>query len=99
MTAQQALRLPPDSGRFLRVMADDMLTLVGGGADRHLWISQTPVEQHLLACRGADEQPREALLPAVLADDPGHVAVVDGGQRPERRQATGRIAATATLQQ
>ncbi|WP_422754735.1 hypothetical protein [Micromonospora sp. WMMD708] len=48
VTAQQALRLPPDSGRFLQVMADDMLTLVGGGADRHLWISQTPVEQHLL---------------------------------------------------
>ncbi|MBM7082673.1 hypothetical protein [Micromonospora humidisoli] len=48
VTAQQALRLPPDSGRFLRVMADDMLALVGGGADRHLWISQTPVEQHLL---------------------------------------------------
>ncbi|MFE7869856.1 hypothetical protein ACFUYE_05845 [Micromonospora humida] len=45
---QQALRLPPDSGRFLQVMADDMLTLVGGGTDRHLWISQTPVEQHLL---------------------------------------------------
>ncbi|MFJ6198339.1 hypothetical protein [Micromonospora sp. NPDC092111] len=47
-TAQHALRLPPDSGRFLQVMADDMLTLVGGGADRHLWISQTAVEQHLL---------------------------------------------------
>ncbi|WP_431915428.1 hypothetical protein [Micromonospora wenchangensis] len=47
-TAQQALRLPPDSSRFLQVMADDMLGLVGGGADRHLWISQTPVEQHLL---------------------------------------------------
>ncbi|MEV0944665.1 hypothetical protein AB0I90_30415 [Micromonospora wenchangensis] len=48
VTAQQALRLPPDSSRFLQVMADDMLSLVGGGADRHLWISQTPVEQHLL---------------------------------------------------
>ncbi|WP_194823193.1 hypothetical protein, partial [Micromonospora sp. S-DT3-3-22] len=47
-TARQALRLPPDSGRFLQVMADDMLSLVGGGTDRHLWISQTPVEQHLL---------------------------------------------------
>ncbi|MBW4703043.1 hypothetical protein [Micromonospora sp. RL09-050-HVF-A] len=47
-TAQQALRLPPDGGRFLQVMADDMLTLVGGGTDRHLWISQTSVEQHLL---------------------------------------------------
>ncbi|WKU08252.1 hypothetical protein [Micromonospora sp. HUAS LYJ1] len=48
VTAQQALRLPPDSSRFLQVMADDMLSLVGGGTDRHLWISQTPVEQHLL---------------------------------------------------
>ena len=48
VAAAQALRLPPDSARFLQVMADDMLTLVGGGTDRHLWISQTSVEQHLL---------------------------------------------------
>ncbi|MEV4843002.1 hypothetical protein AB0K20_07260 [Micromonospora matsumotoense] len=48
VVAAQALRLPPDSARFLQVMADDMLTLVGGGTDRHLWISQTSVEQHLL---------------------------------------------------
>ncbi|MEU1751828.1 hypothetical protein ABZ436_04075 [Micromonospora matsumotoense] len=48
VAAAQALRLPPDGARFLQVMADDMLTLVGDGADRHLWISQTSVEQHLL---------------------------------------------------
>lgn len=47
-SVQHALRLPPDSARFLQVMADDMLSLVGGGTDRHLWISQTSVEQRLL---------------------------------------------------
>ncbi|GHJ05924.1 hypothetical protein TPA0907_02910 [Micromonospora humidisoli] len=36
VTAQQALRLPPDSGPVPAGDADDMLNLVGGGADRHL---------------------------------------------------------------
>jgi hypothetical protein len=46
--AESALRLPADSIRFLQVMADDMLTLVGDGADRHLWVNQTEVERRFL---------------------------------------------------
>ncbi|TDC36875.1 hypothetical protein E1211_12190 [Micromonospora sp. 15K316] len=46
--AQHALRLPQDSARFLQVMADDMLTMVGVGGDRHLWLHQTDVEHQVL---------------------------------------------------
>ncbi|SIR64571.1 hypothetical protein [Micromonospora avicenniae] len=46
--AQHALRLPRDSARFLQVMADDMITLVGAAGDRHLWLHQTDVEHQVL---------------------------------------------------
>ncbi|RKN32920.1 polysaccharide deacetylase family protein [Micromonospora musae] len=46
--AQHALRLPQDSARFLQVMADDMLTMVGTDGDRHLWLHQTDLERQVL---------------------------------------------------
>jgi hypothetical protein len=43
--AGAALRLPAPSTQFLQVMADDMIALVGDGADRYIWLSQTDVER------------------------------------------------------
>jgi hypothetical protein len=40
-----ALRLPDHSVGFLQVMANDMLALLGGGADRYIWLAQTEVER------------------------------------------------------
>lgn len=46
LIAGSALRLPPHSGRFLQVMADDMLAIVAGGADRYIWVTPTRTELH-----------------------------------------------------
>ncbi|MEJ3743619.1 hypothetical protein WEI85_10050 [Actinomycetes bacterium KLBMP 9797] len=40
-----ALRLPAPSTQFLQVMADDMVALVGDGAERYIWFAQTDVER------------------------------------------------------
>ncbi|HEU4423910.1 MAG TPA: hypothetical protein VFR67_15370 [Pilimelia sp.] len=39
------LQLPAQSARFLQVMPDDMVALVGGGAERYVWLTQTDVER------------------------------------------------------
>lgn len=44
LIAGSALRLPPHSGRFLQVMADDMLAVVADSADRYIWVTPTPTE-------------------------------------------------------
>lgn len=41
----RALRLPTASTQFLQVMADDMVALVGDGADRYIWLTQSDVER------------------------------------------------------
>jgi len=41
----RALRLPAASTQFLQVMADDMVALVGDGADRYIWLTQSDVER------------------------------------------------------
>lgn len=43
--AGTALRVPDHSVGFLRVMANDMAALIGGGADRYVWFAQTDVER------------------------------------------------------
>ncbi|OLB75117.1 MAG: hypothetical protein AUI14_21700, partial [Actinobacteria bacterium 13_2_20CM_2_71_6] len=43
--AGAALRLSEQSVRLLQVMEDDMLALLGGGADRYVWVNQTDVER------------------------------------------------------
>jgi hypothetical protein len=43
--AESALRLRPHGGQFLQFMADDMIALIGDGADRYVWLAQTPIEQ------------------------------------------------------
>jgi hypothetical protein len=43
--AGDALRLPAASRHLLQVMADDMVALIGGGADRYVWLTQTDVER------------------------------------------------------
>jgi hypothetical protein len=40
-----SLRLPAASTQFLQVMADDMIALVGDGAERYIWFAQTDVER------------------------------------------------------
>jgi hypothetical protein len=40
------LGLSEETVSLLQVMHDDMLALVGGGADRYVWVSTTSVEQH-----------------------------------------------------
>ena len=42
--AGSALRLPAPSVQFVQSMAVDMLALVGGGADRYVWLKPTDVE-------------------------------------------------------
>jgi ESX secretion system protein EccE len=42
--AIRAMRLAPEAAGHLQMLADDMLAIVGGGADRYLWVSQTPTE-------------------------------------------------------
>jgi hypothetical protein len=44
--AQGALRLSDQSARLLQVMEDDMVALLGGGADRYVWVNETDVERH-----------------------------------------------------
>jgi hypothetical protein len=43
--AGAALRLSSQSVRLLQVMEDDMLALLGGGADRYVWVAQTDLER------------------------------------------------------
>jgi hypothetical protein len=43
--AGAALRLSSQSVRLLQVMEDDMLALLGGGADRYVWLAQTEIER------------------------------------------------------
>ncbi|MEH1130716.1 hypothetical protein [Micromonospora sp. CPCC 206061] len=43
--AGSSLRLPAASTQFLQVMADDMIALVGDGAERYIWFAQTDVER------------------------------------------------------
>jgi hypothetical protein len=43
--AGSALRLSEQSVRLLQVMEDDMLAMLGGGADRYVWVAQTDVER------------------------------------------------------
>ena len=43
--AATALRLSGNSARLLQQLEDEMLALVGGGADRYVWISPTDVER------------------------------------------------------
>lgn len=43
--ASGALRLPARSSRFLQVMADDMVALIGDGAQRYIWVAQTDLER------------------------------------------------------
>jgi ESX secretion system protein EccE len=45
MAAGSMLRLTPQATKLLQVLRDDMLALVGGGADRYVWVSPTHVEQ------------------------------------------------------
>jgi hypothetical protein len=51
LTAQEAsglaelLRLSAQTTSLLQVMHDDMIALVGGGADRYVWVNATSVEQ------------------------------------------------------
>ncbi|MFS8478658.1 MAG: hypothetical protein FWJ93_06780 [Micromonosporaceae bacterium] len=42
----QALRLPAASTQYLQVMADDMVALMGDGADRYIWLTLSDVERH-----------------------------------------------------
>jgi hypothetical protein len=44
--ASAALRLPERSVGLLQVMADDMAALIGGGAGRYVWLTQTEIERH-----------------------------------------------------
>jgi hypothetical protein len=43
--AASALRLTGESAQLLQQMEDEMLALIGGGADRYVWISPTSIEQ------------------------------------------------------
>ncbi len=43
--AVPALGLPDRSGQLLQVMGEDMLALLGGGADRYVWITPTDIER------------------------------------------------------
>jgi hypothetical protein len=45
--AGQALRLSEQSVRLLQVLEEDMFALLGGGADRYVWVSLTEIERHL----------------------------------------------------
>jgi hypothetical protein len=44
--AASALRLTGQSAQLLQVMEDEMLALIGGGADRYVWMSPTNAERH-----------------------------------------------------
>lgn len=43
--AVPALHLPERSGELLTVMGDDMLALLGGGADRYVWLTPSAAER------------------------------------------------------
>jgi hypothetical protein len=43
--AASALRLPGPSSQFLQVMADDMVAVVGDGAERYVWFAQSDIER------------------------------------------------------
>jgi hypothetical protein len=45
-SAADLLRLSDETTSLLQVMHDDMVALIGGGADRYVWVSVTSVEQH-----------------------------------------------------
>jgi hypothetical protein len=42
--AASALRLTDQSGQLLQMMEEDMLALLGGGADRYVWVNPTAIE-------------------------------------------------------
>jgi hypothetical protein len=46
--AASALRLTGQSAQLLQRMEDDMVALLGGGADRYVWLSQTGTERQFL---------------------------------------------------
>jgi hypothetical protein len=46
--AETALRLKEESARLLQMMEDEMLALIGGGANRYLWLQPTAVERQLM---------------------------------------------------
>jgi hypothetical protein len=46
VAAGSVLRLGRDTTALLQVLRDDMLALLGGGADRYVWLAPTTVEQH-----------------------------------------------------
>lgn len=43
--ARAVLRLTPHTAGLMQAMRDDMLALLGGGADRYLWMNATKIEQ------------------------------------------------------
>jgi hypothetical protein len=43
--AASALRLTGESAQLLQRMEDEMLALIGGGADRYVWVAPTTVER------------------------------------------------------
>lgn len=45
IAASSVLRLPGQTTRLLQVLRDDMMALLGGGADRYVWTRPTSVEQ------------------------------------------------------
>jgi hypothetical protein len=46
--AESALQLDPQSAQRLQMLENEMLALIGGGANRYLWLHPTPVElQHM----------------------------------------------------
>jgi hypothetical protein len=44
-TAAGALRLSDQSTQLLQIMEGDMMALLGGGADRYVWLTLTSVER------------------------------------------------------
>jgi hypothetical protein len=42
--ARAVLRLTPETAGLMQAMRDDMLALLGGGADRYLWMNATQIE-------------------------------------------------------
>ena len=46
--AETALRLTRHSAQLLQVMEDEMLALIGGGANRYLWLHPTAVERQFM---------------------------------------------------
>jgi hypothetical protein len=45
--AADLLWLSDETAGLLQALHDDMVTLIGGGADRYVWVSPTAIESHL----------------------------------------------------